>query len=77
MIRTKRWKFFCPNTADSKVTNVLYDLEKDPHEMNNLLGKNPDRQRYVRQGEKKKALLIEWLEKVDSPHLEEVRNRGI
>jgi arylsulfatase A-like enzyme len=72
MVRTKRWKFFCPNRSDSKVMNVLYDLENDPHEVNNLLGKNPDRQRYVQQGEKMKAMLIEWLQQVDSPHLEEV-----
>ncbi len=77
MIRTKRWKFFCPNTADSKVMNVLYDLKNDPYEMNNLLGKNPDRQRYVKQGEKMKALLIQWLKKVNSPHLEEVKKRRI
>ena len=31
----------------------------------------------IGQGRKMKALLIEWLEKVDSPHLEEVKNRGI
>jgi hypothetical protein len=45
--------------------------------MNNLLGKNPDRQRYVHQGEKMKALLIEWLQKVNSPHLAEVKKRAI
>ncbi len=77
MVRTKRWKFFCPNTADSKVMNVLYDLENDPHEVNNLLGKNPDRERHVQQGEAMRALLIEWLRQVDSPHLEEVRSRAI
>jgi arylsulfatase A-like enzyme len=77
MVRTKRWKFFCPNTADSKVMNVLYDLENDPYEMNNLLGKNPDREKYLDQGEKMKALLIQWLEQVNSPHLEEVKERKI
>jgi len=77
MVRTRRWKFFCPNTADSEVMNVLYDLESDPHEMNNLLGKNPDRKRYLQQGERMKALLVDWLREVDSPHLEEVKKRGI
>jgi arylsulfatase A-like enzyme len=77
MVCTKRWKFFCPNSADSKVMNVLYDLKNDPHEMNNLLGRNPDRRRYVGQGEKMKADLVEWLEKVGSPHLDEVKKRRI
>ncbi|MBD3174032.1 MAG: sulfatase-like hydrolase/transferase [Armatimonadia bacterium] len=77
MIRTPRWKFFCPNTADSEVMNVLYDLESDPHETNNLLGNNPGRQRHVAQGERMKALLVEWLQSVDSPHAEEVRRRPI
>jgi arylsulfatase A-like enzyme len=77
MIRTRRWKFFCPNAADSKVMNVLYDLDSDPHEVSNLLGNNPDRGRYVEQGQAMKALLVEWLRRVDSPHLEEVRNRAI
>ena len=77
MIRTRRWKFFCPNTVDSKVMNVLYDLENDPHEVNNLLGNDPDRARHAQQGEAMKALLVDWLEKVESPHVEEVRNRAI
>jgi len=29
--------------------NVLYDLKSDPHEMNNLLGKNPDKEKHRRQ----------------------------
>jgi len=77
MVRTKRWKFFCPNTADSKVMNVLYDLEDDPHEMNNLLGRNPDEKKHAAQGKKMKALLVEWLREVDSPHLEEVKKRKV
>ena len=77
MLRTKRWKFFCPNSSDSKVMNVLYDLENDPHEVNNLLGVNPDRQRYLQQGERMKAMLIEWLKQVDSPHLDEVKKLTI
>jgi arylsulfatase A-like enzyme len=76
MIRTARWKYFIPNTADSKVMNVLYDLKNDPHEMNNLLGKNPEKEKYRKQAEYMKGLLIEWLEKTNSPHLDEVRKRS-
>jgi len=75
MVRTKRWKFFCPNTADSKVMNVLYDLENDPHEMNNLLGNNPKAEDYRKQAEYVKTLLVKWLEETNSPHLTEVQKR--
>jgi len=75
MVRTKEWKYFIPNTADSKVMNVLYDLKNDPHEMNNLLGKNPKAEESRKQAEYMKGLLIQWLEKTNSPHLSEVRKR--
>ncbi len=75
MIRTKRWKFFCPNRADSEVMNVLYDLEADPHEMNNLLGNNPEAEQSRHQAEHLKSLLVQWLERTASPHLGEVRSR--
>jgi len=75
MVRTTRWKYFCPTTADSTVMNVLYDLENDPHEMNNLLGKNPKAGQYRKQAEHMKSLLVQWLKATDSPHLAEVKKR--
>ena len=75
MVRTKEWKYFIPNSADSKVMNVLYDLKSDPHEMNNLLGKNPDKEKHRKQAEYMKGLLLEWLKKSNSPHLAEVKQR--
>ena len=77
MIRTKRWKLIIPNTAKSKVLNVLYDLKNDPNEMTNLLGTNPNRPFYLIEAEKLKAMLVEWLTKVHSPHLEEVKKRQL
>ena len=75
MVRTKEWKYFIPNTADSKVMNVLYDLKNDPLEMNNLLGKNPKAEKSRKQAEYMKTLLVQWLEKTSSPHLDEVKKR--
>jgi arylsulfatase A-like enzyme len=75
MVRTRDWKYYIPNTADSSVMNVLYDLKNDPHEMSNLLGKNPKASNYRKQAEYMKSLLVQWLEKTDSPHLAEVNRR--
>lgn len=75
MVRTMRWKLFIPNAANSKVMNVLYDLQEDPHELNNLLGNNPDREDYVSKANELKDLLVEWLVKTDSPYVEEVKKR--
>ena len=75
MIRTRNWKYFIPNTSDSPVMNVLYDLKNDPHEMNNLLGKNPQAEKHRAQAEQMKEHLVQWLKKTESPHLEEVEKR--
>ena len=37
MIVKDGWKLMIPYTEDSKVLNVLYNLNEDPHEMNNLI----------------------------------------
>jgi arylsulfatase A-like enzyme len=75
MVRTRKWKYFVPNTAESTVMNVLYDLENDPHELHNLLGNNPGAEDHRRQAEYMKQLLVRWLEQTSSPHLAEVRKR--
>lgn len=75
MVRTRGWKYFIPNTAGSKVMNVLYDLQKDPHELDNLLGGNPQAETYRKQAEYMRGLLVRWLEETRSPHVDEVRRR--
>ena len=77
MIVYDGWKFLCPNEADSPVMNVLYDMNENPHETNNLLGENPERRRHAAKAEEMKAKLVKWLEDVDSPHVEEVRDRDV
>ncbi len=75
MVIDDHWKLFCPYTPESNVVNVLYNLKEDPHEMNNLIGKNPQRQEYAAQAEKMKAKLVSWLESIQSKHTEGVRER--
>ena len=57
--------------------NVLYDLENDPYEMNNLLGKGQHFETHVQQAEKMKRLLVEWLREVDSPHVDQIVRRPV
>jgi hypothetical protein len=57
--------------------DALYDLKSDPQELNNLIGRNPDKEQYRAEAMRLKGLLIEWLARVKSPHLDSVRNRPL
>ncbi|MCK5565608.1 MAG: sulfatase-like hydrolase/transferase [Planctomycetes bacterium] len=77
MILKDGWKMIIPYSTSSKVINALYDLNSDPHEMNNLIGKNPNRRRHVKKTEELRANLLEWLKKNGSSHYEGVRKRKL
>ncbi|UCG47456.1 MAG: sulfatase-like hydrolase/transferase [Phycisphaerales bacterium] len=77
MVRTKRWKYICSHSRRSKSVDALYDLEEDPLEMNNLIGKRPKAARHVEQAAAMKARLVSWLERVGSPRLEGVKDRPV
>ena len=42
MVLKDGWKLMRPHATGKNVTMALYDLNTDPHEMNNLLAKNPE-----------------------------------
>ena len=77
MVRTNDWKFLFCRTEDQNRLDALYDLKNDPHEMNNLIGDNPDRAKSLPQAEEMKERLIEWLKKTESPFIESVKRRKI
>ena len=77
MVRTKDWKYVTSHTPKSPAVDALYDLKKDPHEMNNLIGRNPDKGKYLKQARAMRARLIAWLEKINSPRLAGVKAREI
>jgi arylsulfatase A-like enzyme len=77
MVVKDGWKLMVPYTEDSKVINAMYHLTKDPHEMNNLLGKNPDREKYTQKAEELRANLLEWLKKNNSKHYDGVSKRKL
>jgi arylsulfatase A-like enzyme len=77
MVVKNGWKMFIPYSATSKVIDALYDLEKDPFEMNNLLGHNPDKVKYSAKANELKADLLEWLKETHSSHYDGVLARQL
>jgi arylsulfatase A-like enzyme len=77
MIVKDGWKMMIPYSKKSNVINALYDLKNDPHEMNNLIGKNPNRGRYAKKTEELRTCLLEWLKKNGSSHYEGVGERNL
>lgn len=77
MILKDGWKLIIPYSETSKVINVLYNLNEDPYEMNNLLGKNPERAKYAEKAEELRKCLLEWLKNNKSKHFEGVSKRQL
>ncbi len=76
MIVKDGWKLIIPNSATSTVTDALFDLSSDPHEMNNLLAER-NNEKYYDQVEDLRASLLEWLTNTGSEHYDGVRDREI
>lgn len=77
MVVKDGWKLIIPYTIKSTVINAMYDLNTDPHEMNNLLGNNPNRADYIEKAEELRACLLEWLGEENSIHTYSVSKRDL
>ena len=77
MIVANGWKLMIPYTKESNVINALYDLNSDPHEMNNLLGNNPEKFKYKEKAEELRGYLLEWLSKNNSKRYDGVKSREL
>ncbi len=77
MVVKDGWKLIIPYTIKSIVINAMYDLNSDPHEMNNLLGSNPNRASYMDKAEALRACLLEWLAAKNSVHYYSVSQRDL
>lgn len=75
MIRTKEWKLMTTHRSGGKNVEALFDLKNDPHEMNNLLGSNPERFKYREKTEELRSSLVSYLEEVNSPLVEGIEER--
>jgi arylsulfatase A-like enzyme len=63
------WKLMLTKNASSARLDMLFNLETDPYEMNNLVGINGDSagDGIIGKAEHLKALLIEWMQWMDGP----------
>ncbi len=77
MIRTENWKLMTTHRTGGRNVEVLFDLKNDPHEMNNLLGTNPERFDYRRRAEDLRSLLVSYLQDVGHPLAEEIEAREL
>jgi Sulfatase len=68
MVRHGSYKLMLPRSADSTILDMLYDVEADPYEMNNLLGTEPDDPVVIGKAEHLKILLVEWMERHDTEY---------
>ena len=76
MVCDGRWKLLYGRAANAPSLDALYDLQTEPQEVHNLIGANPDKEKYRAETMRMKGLLIEWLTHVKSPHLDTVRARA-
>ncbi len=77
MIVKDGWKLIIPYTKTSTVINAMYNLNEDPFEINNLLGKNLKRSEYEKQAEELRGYLLEWLKRNNSKHYDGVKERKL
>ena len=77
MVCDGRWKLMFGQSAEAPSLDGLYDLQADPQEVANLIGRNPEWEKHRLEAERMKGLLVGWLARVKSPFLESVKARPI
>ena len=75
MIRWKNWKYLVARRSSSQSIDALYNLADDPHEMNNLIGRNPRKREVQATVKMLKDQLLAWLQANQSPYTQEIRER--
>ena len=80
MVRKGDWKLIAflqmPDKKQSSVS-ALYNLKTDPLEMNNLIGKNPEKGKYVKISGELKQTLKNWMIKTKTPYINELEQTGL
>lgn len=65
LLATRDWKYVW--TLSATQPDLLFDLNEDPQELNNLLGSNPKRGDYLERACKLRTTLLEWMESMNHP----------
>jgi hypothetical protein len=55
-----------------KNTNALFNLKTDPLELNNLIGNNPEKEKYMNVTTQLKQTLKNWMIKTKTPYIAEL-----
>jgi len=77
MIRKGEWKMIVfLKMSDKNQTSIsaLYNLKSDPMEMNNLIGKNPEKAKYEKVVIDLRSTLKDWMIKTKTPYIAELEN---
>ncbi len=75
MIVKDGWKLFLNYSSESPVVPVLFDMNSDPSELNNLIGRhNPERGKYLEKAEELKGLMVKWLKEKGSQYAESIKD---
>ena len=80
MVRKGDWKLIVyvkmPESKQNNI-NALYNLKSDPLEMNNLIGKNPEKEKYEKIADELKQTLKTWMEKTKTPYIPMLENTAL
>lgn len=69
MVLSGSHKFLTTKLSEASRMDMLYDLETDPYEMNNLIGDKSDSasDELIGKAEHLKCLLVEWMQRMNGP----------
>ena len=67
---SRQWKYVW--TLAPGAMDMLYNIEEDPHELNNLLGANPDREKHLPKAREIRKAMLDRMEQIKHPYLEKL-----
>ena len=70
MVLKSGWKLLLPDSSATGDLKALYNLNEDPFEMKNLLGKNPDSSGYNSRVEELESCFREWKRRTSAKKLQ-------
>lgn len=72
-VRAGDWKLIF--SKGQGTIDCLFNLKDDPHELNNLIGLNPERMKYKEKVDELKLYLVDYLERTNSRFVDVIKNK--